>query len=118
MQYMLDYIYDTVFPVTPLLYLCVRQWAGVHSQCCCRWKVHLIITSGLPRVSGFSPWQTPEHVDNSAYQKQSSDSVLFLKIYAVFQEYGLNGKLLAFQNSTKKYINFLAGDISLLKVSL
>lgn len=118
MQYMLDYIYDTMFLVTPLLYLCVRQEAGAHSQSCYRWKVQLMITSGLPQVSGFSPWQVPEHVDNSAYQKHSSDSVPFLKIYAVFQEYFLNGKLLAFQNSTKKYVNFLAGDISLLKVSL
>lgn len=59
-----------------------------------------------------------KNINGPAYQKQSSDSVLFLKTYAVFQEKVLNGKSLTFQKLTKKYINFLAGDINLVKVSL
>lgn len=60
----------------------------------------------------------PENINNSAYHKQSSDSVLFLKTYAVVQEKVLNDKLLIFQKSTKKCVNFLAGDINLVKFSL
>lgn len=59
-----------------------------------------------------------KHINGPAHQKQSSVSVPFLKTYAVFQEKFLNGKLLAFQKLTKKYISFLAGDSSLVKVSL
>lgn len=72
----------------------------------------------LAMIYGFFLWQMPENVNNSAYHKQSSDSLLFLKTYAVVQEKVLNDKLLVFQKSTKKCVNFLAGDINLVKFSL
>lgn len=59
-----------------------------------------------------------QNINGPTYQKQSSVSVPSLYTYEEFQEKVLNGRSLALQKSTKKYINFLAGDISLVKVSL
>lgn len=74
----------------PLAFMCVKKWAGVHSQCFYRRKERLIITSQDFVASLHSKGQ--KHIKGLAYQKQSSVSVPFLKTYAVLQEESLNGK--------------------------
>lgn len=71
----------------------VRKWVGFLSHPVTSWNEHLIITRGLLRVYGLSPWfmaKCQKDINGLAYQKQSSVSVLFLKTYAVFQGKGLN----------------------------